>query len=325
VREQRRQWHERCVAALAAAAAHCETEGAVGRGLVYAQRLVESDPLAEHAQRRLMRLHYLRGDRAAAIAAFERFERRLKDELGTRPSAETIELLATIEQGAAALPSRRTTAPASLLRPPRLIGPRRRARGARARVGESACLSARRRGRHRQEPPAAALRGRPAGHRRAPVAPGRRGIAYAVLARLLRAVLAAQPLELGAARTQALALVLPELGVPWRSPARRSACLLQRASTPPWSDAAAHGPAGAARRRPALRRQRQHRVSAGAGAVRELARLQWALPSACRSRTRRRRRCARRSRRPGRVETCSCGRSTWRSSRRWSNRSAWPS
>ena len=74
-----------------------------------------SDPLAEHGQRRLMRLHYLRGDRAAAIAAFERFEQRLKDELGTRPSAETIELLATIERGGAALPVRRATAPAGLL------------------------------------------------------------------------------------------------------------------------------------------------------------------------------------------------------------------
>ena len=71
------------------------------------------DPLAEHAQRRLMRLHYLRGDRASAIAAFERFEQRLKDELGTRPSAETIELLATIEgavaprAGASGRPCRR--------------------------------------------------------------------------------------------------------------------------------------------------------------------------------------------------------------------------
>ena len=94
----------------------------MARGLVYAQRLVESDPLAEHGQRRLMRLHYLRGDRAAAIAVFERFEQRLKDELGARPSAETIELLATIERGGDALPARRATAPASLLRPPRLIG-----------------------------------------------------------------------------------------------------------------------------------------------------------------------------------------------------------
>src|SRR4249919_1134911 len=70
LREQRRHWQEQCAAALAAAAARCENEGAVARGLVYAQRLVESDPLAEHGQRRLMRLHYLRGDRAAAIAAF---------------------------------------------------------------------------------------------------------------------------------------------------------------------------------------------------------------------------------------------------------------
>ncbi len=66
-----------------------------------AQRLADNDPLAEYAQRQLMHLHYLRGDRAAAINVFERFEQRLKDELGTRPSAETIELLATIERGAA--------------------------------------------------------------------------------------------------------------------------------------------------------------------------------------------------------------------------------
>jgi len=69
VRSERQKWREQRDAALAAAAAACETSGAVARGLVYAQRLVDSDPLAEHAQRRVMRLHYLRGDRAAAIAA----------------------------------------------------------------------------------------------------------------------------------------------------------------------------------------------------------------------------------------------------------------
>jgi hypothetical protein len=47
-----RHWHERCAAALAAAAARCEAEGAVARGLGFAQRLVELDPLAEHGQRR---------------------------------------------------------------------------------------------------------------------------------------------------------------------------------------------------------------------------------------------------------------------------------
>jgi len=241
VRQQRRQWHEKRGAVLAAAAAQCEQEGAVARGLAYAQRLVESDPLAEHAQRRLMRLHYLRGDRAAAIAAFERFEQRLKDELGTRPSAETIELLATIEQGAASLPARRTTAPASLLRPPRLIGrepelhaldhawANRRAflLAGEAGIGKSRLLQDFSAGR----PGIVAVQARP----------GDAGIAYAVLARLLRAVLAAQPIELGPTRTHELALVLPELGDAVVLAGEAQRLLLQRAVDSTLVDAAAHG------------------------------------------------------------------------------------
>ena len=46
---QRQKWREQRDAALAAAVAQCEKTGAVARGLVYAQRLVESDPLAEHS------------------------------------------------------------------------------------------------------------------------------------------------------------------------------------------------------------------------------------------------------------------------------------
>lgn len=40
-----------------------------------------------------MRLHYLRGDTASAVAAFEVCERALKDELELRPSTETLQLL----------------------------------------------------------------------------------------------------------------------------------------------------------------------------------------------------------------------------------------
>jgi hypothetical protein len=57
------------------------------------------EPLLEDAWRRLMRLHALRADRGAAIEAFERCERVLKDELGLRPSAETIALMRAIESG----------------------------------------------------------------------------------------------------------------------------------------------------------------------------------------------------------------------------------
>src|SRR5206468_2555661 len=55
-------------------------------------------------------------------AAFERFERLLKDELGTRPSTETLDLLGTIERGRGAGSRARSPTPIGLLRPPRFIG-----------------------------------------------------------------------------------------------------------------------------------------------------------------------------------------------------------
>ena len=241
LRDQRRRWREQRDAALAAAAADCESHGAVARGLVYAQRLVASDPLAEHAQRRLMRLHYLRGDRAAAIAAFEHFERRLKEELGTPPSAETIELMATIERGAAQLPARRSVVPAGLMRPPRLIGREpdllalQRA-GSAGRVflllGEAGI------GKSRLLQELAAVH---KGVVMVQARPGDAGIACALLARLLRAVIAAQGLSLRPDRRQELALVLPELGAAVDVAGAAQRLLLQRAVDATLRDAVALG------------------------------------------------------------------------------------
>lgn len=228
LQRERRIWRERRANALAALAAQCERDGAVARGIHCTQQLIALDPLAEHAHRRLMRLHYLRGDPAAAIAAFERLEQRLKSELGTRPSAETIELLKTIERNVASLPRQRAVAPASLLRPPRLIGREREwqlldrawASGrvwvllGEAGVGKSRLLSD-------------FLAGR-AGALAVASRPGDAGIAYAVLARLLRAVLAAFTVELTPERRQALALVMPELGAPTALAGQAQRLLLQR-------------------------------------------------------------------------------------------------
>jgi hypothetical protein len=69
-----------------------------------------------------MRLHYLRGDRAGALLAFDRCERTLKDEVGTRPSEETLSLLRTVEQAHPHSWIAGQALPASALRPPRLIG-----------------------------------------------------------------------------------------------------------------------------------------------------------------------------------------------------------
>ena len=49
-----------------------------------------------------MRLHYLRGDRAAAQGVYWRLHDLLRDELGIRPSAETLRLFQTIEAAEAA-------------------------------------------------------------------------------------------------------------------------------------------------------------------------------------------------------------------------------
>ena len=241
LREERQKWRTQRDGVLVAAAALCEKNGALARALDYAQRLVDAEPLAEHAQRRLMRLHYLRGDRAAAIAVFERFERRLKDELGTRPSAETIELMATIEQGAASLPARRSVAPASLLRPPRLIGRDRElaalehawsAQRAFLLIGEAGIGKSR----LMQE-----FVGARDGVVSVQARPGDAGIAYALLARLLRVVRAVQGRALKPARARELALVLPELGPAVTLAGEAQRLLLHRAVESTLSDAAAQG------------------------------------------------------------------------------------
>ena len=231
LRGARERWQAQRDAALAAAAALCEASGAVARGLAYAQRLAVSEPLSEHAQRRLMRLHYLRGDASAAIAVFERFEARLKDELGARPGAETIELLTTIERGAVTLPlpTQRAVAPASLMRPPRLVGravetaalaqawssQRVFALHGEAGIGKTRLLG----------DVAAASEGVLSVQAR----PGDASITYALLARLLRALLARFNPPLDAARRQQLALVLPELGQAVALAGDAQRLLLQRA------------------------------------------------------------------------------------------------
>ena len=99
-----------------------ESSGELAAALPVALALLQLDTLSEASHRHLMRLHYLRGDRAAALLAFDHCERTLKDEVGTRPSGETLALLQTIERAHphSWLPGQ--ALPASALRPPQLIG-----------------------------------------------------------------------------------------------------------------------------------------------------------------------------------------------------------
>jgi DNA-binding SARP family transcriptional activator len=91
--------------------------------LAWARQILAHEPTSELAHRRVMRLHYLRGDRAAALLAFDACERALKDEVGTRPDAQTMALLAMIESATgSAPPAPMRSLPPGLLRPPRLVG-----------------------------------------------------------------------------------------------------------------------------------------------------------------------------------------------------------
>jgi DNA-binding SARP family transcriptional activator len=109
-------------ASLAAAAEQAEAAGELSAALEHAGRLVQLQPDSEHAHRRVMRLHYLRGDRAAALAAYEACRAAMQRSLGAAPSPQTEELLATIRAARTLPPVARRSIPASVLRPPRLIG-----------------------------------------------------------------------------------------------------------------------------------------------------------------------------------------------------------
>ena len=120
-RERRRRAR---IDVLDAACTQAQTDGDLAAALAHASALLALDPLSEHAHRRVMQLHYLRGDVAAAMAAYAHCRQALKRELNVSPSKETEALAAGVGRSQVtgpATPARRTV-PASVLRPPRLIG-----------------------------------------------------------------------------------------------------------------------------------------------------------------------------------------------------------
>ncbi|CAM5784056.1 AAA family ATPase OS=Rhizobacter sp. AJA081-3 OX=2753607 GN=HZ992_19115 PE=4 SV=1 [Rhizobacter fulvus] len=118
----RAQHHLDRLARISGAAERLENEGQVAQALVYAEAFVCAAPAEEHGHRRVMRLHYRRGDRAGALAAFDRCKDALFRELGERPSQETIELAELIASSSAMLRVEQTRSAVSTVRPPRLIG-----------------------------------------------------------------------------------------------------------------------------------------------------------------------------------------------------------
>lgn len=89
--------------------------------LAETDRLLREDPAQEEAHRLRMQAFYLRGDRAAAIAAWDDCKLALRAAFGVTPSQVTTELGQLLLASEASAPSAPRSLPASLRRPPRRI------------------------------------------------------------------------------------------------------------------------------------------------------------------------------------------------------------
>jgi DNA-binding SARP family transcriptional activator len=72
--------------------AYCECHKDYEAGVAFGERLLRQDCARERTYYRLMRLHYLAGDRAGALRQFQRCKEALQDELGVEPARRTMEL-----------------------------------------------------------------------------------------------------------------------------------------------------------------------------------------------------------------------------------------
>ncbi len=194
-----------------------ESEGRLAEGTALAERLVSSDALDEAATRRLMHLHYLQGERAAALAVYDRCAAALASALDAAPSRRTRELMETIRAAPAPQPVVRRDIPTSLLRPPRLVGRDRERAGLRAAwAGQRAfwLLGEAGLGKTRLISEFAAEAAAGNGSAQVLVVsarPGDAGVPYASLGRALRAVIERTPATLAPAQRNELARVLPEI------------------------------------------------------------------------------------------------------------------
>ena len=71
---------------------YCEVRRKFEEGMAHGELLLRQDQARERTYRRLIRLHYLAGDRAGALRQFQRCEAALQKELGVLPSRWTLEL-----------------------------------------------------------------------------------------------------------------------------------------------------------------------------------------------------------------------------------------
>lgn len=96
--DKRQRLREEFAAALERLGHLQEAAGNLGGAIEVAKRLLSLDPLREENHRRLMQLHYLNGDRTAALQQFEACRRLLRETLNIEPMTETHSLRKAIAE-----------------------------------------------------------------------------------------------------------------------------------------------------------------------------------------------------------------------------------
>ncbi len=94
----RERWQRRVMEVLQRLSAHWEQQGDYARALQHARRQVELEQWDEAAQRAVMRLLALSGQRSGALAQYEVCVRALAQQLGVEPSLETTALYRRIRE-----------------------------------------------------------------------------------------------------------------------------------------------------------------------------------------------------------------------------------
>jgi DNA-binding SARP family transcriptional activator len=72
--------------------AYCERNNQYEMGLSYGLRILQYDGARERTHRQMMRIHYLAGDRTAALRQYQRCVEALAEDLGVKPERRTISL-----------------------------------------------------------------------------------------------------------------------------------------------------------------------------------------------------------------------------------------
>lgn len=120
IQPERERYRQMQFNALRQLTAHHQARQDYAAAMDFTRRALFLEPFSESVYQDRMRLHFLAGDRAAALAEYERLQSMLENELGVEPMEDTRALADAIMRGESV--SLKSSQPSAVSIPPRLVG-----------------------------------------------------------------------------------------------------------------------------------------------------------------------------------------------------------